>query len=170
MCCRGCYAELHHGTVVMCFWGTKLDPVSLHNFAVVGVVANCAMGLFGEIIASLINEFGPSFPTQLPSRRSRGDLHYWTVWRRYYFFDSPFPHFPWVPETFLARFPVSVWLRPTTEDVSAFGQHRKFPPYARKTSGAQGIPHSALVSKHKGIRLRVRWTISYKPLYSWTST
>ena len=30
------------------------------------------------------------------------------------------------------------WLRPTTEDVSAFGQHRKFPPQARKTSGTQG--------------------------------
>ena len=53
---------------------------------------------------------------------------------------------PWVPETFLARFPVSVeslllrhsWLRPTAEDVSAFGQHRKFPPRARKTSGTQG--------------------------------
>ena len=43
---------------------------------------------------------------------------------------------PWVPETFLARFPVSVKsfsrLRPTTEDVSAFGQHRKFLPRARK--------------------------------------
>ena len=43
---------------------------------------------------------------------------------------------PWVPETFPARFPVSVKsfsrLRPTTEDVSAFGQHRKFPPHARK--------------------------------------
>ena len=25
-----------------------------------------------------------------------------------------------------------------TEDVSAFGQHRKFPPHARKTSVAQG--------------------------------
>ena len=41
-----------------------------------------------------------------------------------------------LPETFLARFPVSVKsfsrLRPTTEDVSAFGQHRKFPPHARK--------------------------------------
>ena len=36
---------------------------------------------------------------------------------------------PWVPETFLALFP---------EDVSAFGQHRKFPPHARKTSGTQG--------------------------------
>ena len=24
------------------------------------------------------------------------------------------------------------------EDVSAFGQHRKFPPHARKTSGTQG--------------------------------
>ena len=31
------------------------------------------------------------------------------------------------------------WLRLTAEDVSAFGQHRKFPPHARKTSGTQGI-------------------------------
>ena len=30
------------------------------------------------------------------------------------------------------------WLRPTAENVSAFGQHRKFPPHARKTSGTQG--------------------------------
>ena len=30
------------------------------------------------------------------------------------------------------------WLRPTAEDVSAFGQNRKFPPHARKTSGTQG--------------------------------
>ena len=30
------------------------------------------------------------------------------------------------------------WFRPTAEDVSAFGQHRKFPPHARKTSGTQG--------------------------------
>ena len=118
-------------------------PVSLHNFAVVGVVASCAMGLFGEIIASLINEFGPSFPTQLPSRPCRGELHYGTVWRRFYFFDRPFPHLPWVPETFLARFPVSVWLRPTAEDVSAFGQHRKFPPYARKTSVQSSLPKTA---------------------------
>ena len=29
-------------------------------------------------------------------------------------------------------------LRPTAEDVLAFGQHRKFPPHARKTSGTQG--------------------------------
>ena len=29
-------------------------------------------------------------------------------------------------------------LRPTTEDVSAFSQHRKFPSHARKTSGTQG--------------------------------
>ena len=76
----------------MCFWWTKLDPVSLHNFAEVGVVANCAMRLFWETIASLINEFRPSFPTQLPSRRCRGKLHHGTVWRRYYFFDRPFPH------------------------------------------------------------------------------
>ena len=30
------------------------------------------------------------------------------------------------------------WLRPTAEDVSAFGQHRKFPPHARKTTGTEG--------------------------------
>ena len=30
------------------------------------------------------------------------------------------------------------WLRPTAEDVSAFGRHRKFPPDERKTSGTQG--------------------------------
>ena len=29
-------------------------------------------------------------------------------------------------------------LRPTAEEVSAFGQHRNFPPHARKTSGTQG--------------------------------
>ena len=47
---------------------------------------------------------------------------------------------PWVPETFLARFPVSVksLLRPRAEDVSAFGKHRKFTPHARKTCGTQG--------------------------------
>ena len=31
-----------------------------------------------------------------------------------------------------------LWLRPTAEDVSAFGQPRKFPPHAKKTSGTQG--------------------------------
>ena len=30
------------------------------------------------------------------------------------------------------------WLRPTAENVSAFGKHRKFPPHASKTSGTQG--------------------------------
>ena len=62
---------------------------------------------------------------------------------------------PWVPETFLARFPVSgksfcdqrekffSRLRPTAEDVSAFGQHRTFPPHARKTSGTQGEENEA---------------------------
>ena len=35
------------------------------------------------------------------------------------------------------------WLRPTAEDVLAFGQHRKFPPHARKTSGTQGTLHLA---------------------------
>ena len=42
---------------------------------------------------------------------------------------------PWVPETFLARFPVSV---KSFLAASAFGQHRKFPLHARKTSGTQG--------------------------------
>ena len=44
-------------------------------------------------------------------------------------------HLPWVPEIFLARFPV------TAEDVSAFSQHRKFPLHARKTSGTQDTEH-----------------------------
>ena len=30
------------------------------------------------------------------------------------------------------------WLRPTAENVSASGQHRKFPLHARKTSDTQG--------------------------------
>ena len=34
----------------------------------------------------------------------------------------------------------------TAEDVSAFGQHRKFPPHARKTSGTQGKPSVFLAS------------------------
>ena len=46
---------------------------------------------------------------------------------------------PWVPETFLARFSgFFSRLRPAAEDVSAFGQQRKFPPHATKTSGTQG--------------------------------
>ena len=39
---------------------------------------------------------------------------------------------PWVPETFLARFS-GFFLA-----ASAFGQQRKFPPHATKTSGTQG--------------------------------
>ena len=39
-------------------------------------------------------------------------------------------------QRFLSRLRSS-WLRPTAEDVSAFGQHRKFPPQARITSGTQ---------------------------------
>ena len=57
----------------------NLDPVSLRNSAVVVVEANCTMGLFGDVITSLLNEFGPSFPTQLRSRRYPGELHYGTV-------------------------------------------------------------------------------------------
>ena len=41
---------------------------------------------------------------------------------------------PWVPETFLARFPVFSRGFATR----GFGQHRKFPPHVRKTSGTQG--------------------------------
>ena len=46
-------------------------------------------------------------------------------------------------------------LRPTAEDVSAFGQHRKFPPHARKTSGTQGktVPENS--------RLVERVAVSY---------
>ena len=33
----------------------NLDPVSLRNSAVVGIVANCTMGLFGDVITSSID-------------------------------------------------------------------------------------------------------------------
>ena len=48
------------------------------------------------------------------------------------------------------------WLRPTAEDVSAFGQHRKFQPQARKTSGTQGsdIPVLLLNQPNSSIGLR----------------
>ena len=49
---------------------------------------------------------------------------------------------PWVPETFLARFPVFS---------RGFGQHWKFPLHARKTSGTQG---NDLFNKKLGI---VNW-------------
>ena len=48
---------------------------------------------------------------------------------------------PWVPETFLAQFLVSImslWWPASPLVTSAFGQYRKFPPHARKTSGTQG--------------------------------
>ena len=32
----------------------------------------------------------------------------------------------------------ATWLQPKAEDVSAFGQHQRFPLHARKTSGTQG--------------------------------
>ena len=39
------------------------------------------------------------------------------------------------------------WLRLTAkfEDVSAFGQHRKFPPHAKKTSGTEGSRTNARI-------------------------
>ena len=68
---------------------------------------------------------------------------------------------PWVPETFLARFPVSVksLQRPARKAsplvASAYGQHIKFPPHARKTSGTQVIRgasteryYNSVVQKH----------------------
>ena len=60
---------------------------------------------------------------------------------------------PWPPgcqRLFLARFLSGSWLRPTAEDVSAFGQHRKFPPRARKTSGTQGTAVQWLQRWHVG--------------------
>ena len=39
------------------------------------------------------------------------------------------------------------WLRPTAENVSTFGQHRKFPPHARKTSGTQGRKLTSTIPK-----------------------
>ena len=92
----------------------------------------------------------------------------WPTWRL----------LPWVPETFLARF----------LDVSAFGQHRKFPPHARKTSGTQGRRlHTKLYKGtwnvsannsetvgHKDLRLGqivkklVFYNISFSWLFHWT--
>ena len=47
-------------------------------------------------------------------------------------------------------------LRPTAEDVSAFGQHLNFPPHARKTSGTQGRRmQQTSVSNFKGTRKKV---------------
>ena len=42
----------------------------------------------------------------------------------------------------------SLVLRPTAEDVSAFGQHQKFPPDARKTFGTQDTQSAAQYIKH----------------------
>ena len=56
---------------------------------------------------------------------------------------------PWVPETFLVRFPVS-----------GFGQHRKFPPHARKTSGTQGTSFQVgknFENRKKHQRRRIAW-------------
>ena len=55
--------------------------------------------------------------------------------------DRPFSGLPWVPETFLARFPVSDSRYGSCLAARGFGlcQHRKFPPHARNTSGTQGI-------------------------------
>ena len=51
---------------------------------------------------------------------------------------------PWVPETFLASFSVSVkssdpreklshlWIQPSAEDLSAGGLYRSIPPHAKK--------------------------------------
>ena len=51
---------------------------------------------------------------------------------------------------FLSRLYSDPWLGPTAEDVSAFGQHRKFPPHPRKTSDTQG---SRLLSYQQEILL-----------------
>ena len=50
-------------------------------------------------------------------------------------------------------------LRARADDVSAFGQHRKFPPYARKTSGSQGTQTSFSSGTS-----RERWSTS--PMYN----
>ena len=42
----------------------------------------------------------------------------------------------------------SLVLWPTAEDVSAFGQHQKFPPDARKTFGTQDTQSAAQYIKH----------------------
>ena len=56
----------------------------------------------------------------------------------------------WVPETVLSAVSVRFVASATAEDVSAFGQHRKFPPRARKTSGTQGTAVQWLQRWHVG--------------------
>ena len=61
------------------------------------------------------------------------------------------------------------WLRPMAEDVSAFGQHRKFLPHARKTYGTQGSSLFEEVSKtRKKVsshvkKPRSRWRLVLQP-------
>ena len=51
----------------------------------------------------------------------------------------------WRKTFWLSKFDRRSWLRSTAEEVSAFGQHRKFPPHARKTSGTQGSACTTLI-------------------------
>ena len=60
-----------------------------------------------------------------------------------------------MPEPYLARFPVSL-LRPTAEDVSAFGQHRKFAPHTGKNFGAR--VWLRVLGKHEAREARVKGT------------
>ena len=48
----------------------------------------------------------------------------------------------------------------TAEDVSAFGQHRKFPPHARKTSGTQGTKSQFLVDIYRQSLFKAETIIS----------
>ena len=71
-----------------------------------------------------------------------------------------------MPEPYLARFPVSL-LRPTAEDVSAFGQHRKFAPHTGKNFGARVWlrvlgKHEAREARVKGTKKK-RWSNTYGP-------
>ena len=57
--------------------------------------------------------------------------------------------------------------RRVAEDVSAFGQHRKFPPHARKTSGTQG---TVVPSFHPKVTFRVERSDDRKCVCSQATT
>ena len=62
-------------------------------------------------------------------------------------------------------------LRPTAEDVSAFGQDRKFPPYARKASGTQGTINQTTDFKSfllvpESYHLYVNAPFDFRPIYT----
>ena len=82
-------------------------------------------------------------------RRQGQRLNVLGQWHDSLHLERIFHRYPlWVPETF--------WLRPTAEDVLAFGPHRKSPPHARKTSGTQVTDTMTYVTRFLGPTVVIR--------------